>query len=163
MRRTEALRGVRMAVFLNLLRRWESAELNQAEAAELLGVSERTFRRWTRAYEEEGEGGLVARRVRPGAGRPGGGGGAPLPRALPGLHGQALPRASGEGPWLRLGLHLAEAAPAMGGRRAKGPAQGRPSEEARAAAFAGHDAAPGWLAARLARRPSAARSDRDPG
>src|ERR1700722_7930770 len=98
-----------------------------------------------------------------GSGRPGGGGGAPLPRALPGLHGQAFPRASGEGPWLRLGLHLAEAAPAMGGRRAKGPAQGRRSEEARAAAFAGHDAAPGWLAARLARRPSAARPDRDPG
>ena len=42
MRRTEALQGVRMAVFLNLLSRWESAELNQEEAAELLGVSERT-------------------------------------------------------------------------------------------------------------------------
>ena len=63
MRRTEALQGVRMAMFLNLLRRWESAELNQAEAAELLGVSERTFRRWTRAYEEEGEAGLVDRRL----------------------------------------------------------------------------------------------------
>ena len=37
MRRTEALQGVRMAVFLNLLHRWESAELNQEEAAELLG------------------------------------------------------------------------------------------------------------------------------
>lgn len=63
MRRTEALQGVRMAMFLNLLRRWESAELNQAEAAELLGVSERTLRRWTRAYEEEGEAGLVDRRL----------------------------------------------------------------------------------------------------
>src|SRR4029079_8268269 len=63
MRRTEALQGVRMAMFLNLLRRWESAELNQAEAAELLGVSERTVRRWTRAYEEEGEAGLVDRRL----------------------------------------------------------------------------------------------------
>jgi transposase len=30
--------------------------LNQAEAAELLGVSERTFRRWRRRYEKEGEG-----------------------------------------------------------------------------------------------------------
>ena len=48
MRRTAAREAVRMAVFLNLLRRWESAELNQEEAAELLGVSERTFRRWTR-------------------------------------------------------------------------------------------------------------------
>jgi hypothetical protein len=37
MRRTEALQRVRMAMFLNLLNRWESAELNQAEAAELLG------------------------------------------------------------------------------------------------------------------------------
>jgi predicted DNA-binding protein (UPF0251 family) len=45
MRRTEALQGVRMTVFLNLLRRWETAELNQEEAAELLGVTERTFRR----------------------------------------------------------------------------------------------------------------------
>ena len=63
MRRTEALRGVRMAVFLNLLRRWESAELNQEEAAELLGVSERTFRRWTRRDEEEGEAGLLDGRL----------------------------------------------------------------------------------------------------
>jgi transposase len=63
MRRTEALQGVRMAMFLNLLHRWESAELNQAEAAELLGVSERTFRRWRDRYEEEGEAGLVDRRL----------------------------------------------------------------------------------------------------
>jgi transposase len=63
MRRTEALQGVRMAMFLNILHRWESAELNQEEAAELLGVSERTFRRWTRAYEDEGEAGLVDRRL----------------------------------------------------------------------------------------------------
>jgi transposase len=63
MRRTEALQGVRMAVFLNLLRRWESAELNQEEAAELLGVDVRTFRRWTRRYEEEGEAGLVDLRL----------------------------------------------------------------------------------------------------
>ena len=47
--RTEALQGVRMAVFLNIL--------NRGESAELLGVSERTFRRWTRRYEEEGEAG----------------------------------------------------------------------------------------------------------
>ena len=40
MRRTEALQGVRMAMFLNILNRWESAELNQEEAAELLGVSD---------------------------------------------------------------------------------------------------------------------------
>jgi transposase len=69
MRRTEAVQGVRMTVFLNILNRWESAELNQEEAAELLGVSERTFRRWTRRYEEEGEAGLVDRRLGQASGR----------------------------------------------------------------------------------------------
>ena len=69
MRRTEALQGVRMAMFLNILNRWELAELNQDEAAELLGVSERTFRRWTRAYEDEGEAGLVDRRLGKASGR----------------------------------------------------------------------------------------------
>jgi len=63
MRRTEALQGVRVAMFLNILHRWESAELNQEEAAELLGIDVRTFRRWTRRYEEEGEAGLVDRRL----------------------------------------------------------------------------------------------------
>src|SRR6201987_6416008 len=69
MRRTEALQGVRMTVFLSLLRRGESAELNQEEAAELLGVSERTFRRWTRRYEEDGEAGLLDRRLGKASGR----------------------------------------------------------------------------------------------
>jgi transposase len=52
-----------MAVFLNLLHRWESAELNQEEAAELPGIDVRTFRRWARRYEEEGEAGLLDRRL----------------------------------------------------------------------------------------------------
>jgi transposase len=63
MRRREAEEAVRMARFLTLLHRWESAELNQEEAAALLGVSERTFRGWTRRYEEEGEAGLLDRRL----------------------------------------------------------------------------------------------------
>src|SRR6202521_5154556 len=71
MRRPEALQGVRMAVFLNILDRWESAELNQEEAGELLGVTERTFRRWTRRYEEEGEAGLVDRRLGKASGKRG--------------------------------------------------------------------------------------------
>jgi|SRR5277367_689832 len=69
MRRTATLEGVRVAMFLTLLHRWESAELNQGEAAELLGVTERTFRRWTRRYEEDGEAGLVDRRVGRASGR----------------------------------------------------------------------------------------------
>ena len=53
MRRTEALQGVRMMRFLDILGRYEAAEFNQLEAAELLGVSERTFRRWQARYEEK--------------------------------------------------------------------------------------------------------------
>src|SRR6201994_4108000 len=69
MRRTAALQGGSMAMFLNILNRWESAELNQEEAAELLGVSERTFRRWRRAYGGEGEAGLLDRRLGKASGR----------------------------------------------------------------------------------------------
>jgi len=57
MRRTEALQGVRMISFRSVLDRHEAGELNQIDAGELLGVSERTFRRWCRRYEEEGEAG----------------------------------------------------------------------------------------------------------
>jgi transposase len=43
--------------------RWEAGELSQLEAAELLGMHERTFRRWSRRFEEEGEAGLQDRRL----------------------------------------------------------------------------------------------------
>ena len=46
MRRTEARQGVRMMKFLSILSRYEAAEFSQLEAAELLGVGERTFRGW---------------------------------------------------------------------------------------------------------------------
>src|SRR5271168_4968726 len=63
MRRTEALQGVRMIKFLSILSRYESSELSQLEAAELLGVGERTFRRWRQRYEADGEAGLLDRRL----------------------------------------------------------------------------------------------------
>src|SRR5260370_30082308 len=47
----------------DVLSRWEADELSQLEAAELLGMSERTFRRWTGRFEAEGEAGLVDRRL----------------------------------------------------------------------------------------------------
>jgi len=59
MRRTEALQGVRMIKFLDILGRYEALEFNQLEAAELLGVGERTFRRWCQRYEEDGEAGIA--------------------------------------------------------------------------------------------------------
>ena len=63
MRRTEARQGVRMLRFMDVFGRWEASELSQLEAAELLGMGERTFRRWCRRYEEEGEAGLLDRRI----------------------------------------------------------------------------------------------------
>src|SRR3954469_798277 len=63
MRRTEAHQGVRMIKFRSVLDRYESSELNQIEAAELLGVTERTFRRWCHRYEEGGDAGLLDHRL----------------------------------------------------------------------------------------------------
>jgi len=63
MRRSEALQGVRMVRFRSVLRRYESDEINQIEAAEMLGVSERTFRRWCRRFDGEGDAGLLDRRL----------------------------------------------------------------------------------------------------
>ena len=63
MRRTAALQGVRMLKFMDVFGRWEASALSQLEAAELLGMGERSFRRWCRRYEEEGEAGLLDRRI----------------------------------------------------------------------------------------------------
>lgn len=52
-----------MIKYLSVLSRYEAAELSQLEAAELLGMSERTFRRWNRRFEEDGESGLLDRRL----------------------------------------------------------------------------------------------------
>jgi transposase len=52
--------------------RWQRRELNQMEAAEILGVTERTFRRWHERYEEDGLEGLLDRRL-----------GKPSPRRVP--------------------------------------------------------------------------------
>jgi len=63
MRRTAAAQGVRMLKFMDVFGRWEASELSQLEAAELLGMGERTFLRWCRRYEEAGDSGLLDRRI----------------------------------------------------------------------------------------------------
>jgi len=55
--------GVRRMRFANLLDRQERGELTQDEAAEMLGVSVRTFQRWRDRYGAEGEAGLADRRL----------------------------------------------------------------------------------------------------
>ena len=63
MGRTAVFQGVRTLRFRDALGQCEARDLSQLEAAEVLGVSERTFRRWCRRFEDEGEAGLVERRL----------------------------------------------------------------------------------------------------
>ena len=63
MRRTEQRQGLRMLKLRDVLSRWEAGSLSQLEAADVLGMSERTFRRWTVRFEEAGEDGLLDRRL----------------------------------------------------------------------------------------------------
>ena len=55
--------GIRRMRFADVLGRTERSELSQMEAAELLGISERTFRRWRDRQQEMGEAGLADRRL----------------------------------------------------------------------------------------------------
>jgi hypothetical protein len=52
-----------MQKFRDVLSRWEAGELSMMEAGELLGMSERQFRRYRDRYEEDGLAGLVDRRL----------------------------------------------------------------------------------------------------
>ena len=63
MRRTEVLQGLRRMKFEDIWGRWQGRQLSQAEAAEILGMSERTFRRWRDRYQSEGAAGLLDRRL----------------------------------------------------------------------------------------------------
>ena len=63
MRRTEQAQGLRLMKFEEVYARTTARLLSQAEAAEVLGVSERTFRRWRDRYEAEGAEGLYDRRL----------------------------------------------------------------------------------------------------
>ena len=63
MNRTTWLQDRRMQKFRDVLSRWERRELSMMEAGEVLGMSERQFRRYRDRFEEEGEAGLIDRRL----------------------------------------------------------------------------------------------------
>ena len=63
MGRTEWLQEHRVKKFRDVLSRWEARSLSGMDAAELLGMSERQFRRYRKRYAEEGEAGLYDRRL----------------------------------------------------------------------------------------------------
>lgn len=65
MERARINEGIRRMRFEDILGRHERGDLGQDEAAELLGVSSRTFRRWRDRVRDEGFSGLSDRRLRP--------------------------------------------------------------------------------------------------
>ncbi len=63
MRRTEQLQGLRLMKFEDVYGRSYRGELSQSEAAEVLGMPERTFRRYRDRFEAAGTEGLYDRRL----------------------------------------------------------------------------------------------------
>jgi transposase len=61
--RASVLQEIRTMRFEEIHERWTQSRLTQCEAAELLGVSERQFRRQCRRYEAEGMDGLIDQRI----------------------------------------------------------------------------------------------------
>ena len=167
MRRSEAHQGVRMMKFLDILGRYE--------ARSSVSWKRRSF--WALASGRFGAGASARGRRRSGlvgpaawqsfgqagSGGPGGGGGGALSGPLQRLHGEAFSRVSGARSLVRVGLHLDEDVSALEGLAGEGEEARRASAQAAAPAIAGDDAASGRLAARMARRPAGARSDRDDG
>ena len=97
MNRATWLQDRRMQKFRDVLSRWERGDLSMMEAGEVLGMSERQFRRYRDRFEE---GGRRSRSGRPSFGQGlaeadrGGGGGADvasLSEDLSGLEREAFP------------------------------------------------------------------------
>ena len=63
MTRTQVLQEIRRMRFEEAYGGWQERRLTQEEAARLLGVCERTFRRYVDRYEDEGLDGLVDKRL----------------------------------------------------------------------------------------------------
>ena len=168
MRRTEALQGVRMIRFRSVLGRYEADGIEPVEAAELLGVSERTFRRWCQRFEDGRRGGPVGSPAWQGSGKR-----VPVDReeevetsvsdALQRFHRTAFPRAPGAATTGSPG--------ATPGRRPScnrracwnGAATRRASAQTATPAVAGNDAASGRFTPRVAGGSGGDGPDRDNG
>jgi len=63
MKRAKLLQELRQMRFNEAYTKWTEGRLTQTEAAELLGVCDRTFRRYLQQYREEGLEGLIDHRI----------------------------------------------------------------------------------------------------
>ena len=159
MNRTTLLQERRMQTFHDVLGHWQARRLSALEAAELLGMSERSFRRYRQRYEDEGPDGLFDRRL-----------GKASARRVPAdqvawVLDEYRSRYRGwtvkhfhdrlrRAPRLRLELHLDQDHPAARGPGLQGAQTWRPPSPTRAQALRRHDGAgrlavSGWPACRL--------------
>ncbi|MDP8257695.1 MAG: helix-turn-helix domain-containing protein [Candidatus Alcyoniella australis] len=63
MRRTQMLQEIRKMRFEKVLSTWTERKITQDEAALMLGVCSRTFRRYIHRYEDSGVQGLLDKRL----------------------------------------------------------------------------------------------------
>lgn len=63
MRPARWLQETRQMRFIEMYEQWQSNSLTQEEAALVLGVSDRTFRRYVDRFEESGLNGLADKRL----------------------------------------------------------------------------------------------------
>ena len=63
MRRTEMLQEIRKMRFEEVYFGWNESRFSQEEAARVLGICDRTFRRYVNRYEERGLEGLSDKRL----------------------------------------------------------------------------------------------------
>jgi transposase len=63
MKKSGLLQEIRLMRFEELVSQWTEKKITQEEAARILGVSDRTFRRYCRSYEESGASGLYDARL----------------------------------------------------------------------------------------------------
>jgi hypothetical protein len=63
MTRARILQEVRQMRFEELYKRRQQRTRTMAEGADILGITERTFRRWSGRYETEGAAGVQDRRI----------------------------------------------------------------------------------------------------
>lgn len=152
MKRTAWLQERRMEKFEDVLGRFETKRLSAMDAAELLGMSERSFRRYRQRYEEEGLEGLFDRRLGKASARR-----VPVDRVMWMLE-EYRTRHTG---WTVKHFHdhlrdrhgftlMDQDHPAAGGPGRQGAQTRGASPEAAAQALRRHDAAPGRLASRMA-------------
>jgi DNA-binding NtrC family response regulator len=63
MKRTQLLQEIKKMRFGEIYDKWTAGRLTQCEAAEILGISDRTLRRQIRRYEADGLEGLIDHRI----------------------------------------------------------------------------------------------------